>query len=64
MIEAAKGVNISYWSPWVLGEITEGMVLRSFEWFFKVRDAGGSVGKNAYLIFELMSLVSRSQSQL
>ena len=62
MLEAAKGANIMYFSPWVVSTITEGMVLRSFEWFFKVRDSGGSLAKCAYLVFELMCMVSQSQA--
>ena len=52
----AKGLTDSYWSPLAIPEMTEEIVVRSFDWFEKVR-AHDKIGKEAYLIFEVMQKV-------
>ena len=54
----AKGLTNSYWSPLAIPEMTEEIVVRSFKWFDQVSAVEGSIGDNAYLIFEVMQKVS------
>ena len=55
--EKAKGLTESYWSPLAIPEMTEEIVVRSFDWFEQVRAVGGKIGDEAYLIFEVMQKV-------
>lgn len=57
----AHGSTNSYWSPLAIPEMTEGLVVRSFEWFDNVSAVKGSVKDNAYLIFEVMQKVESAQ---
>ena len=56
-IGQAQGLTNSYWSPLAIPEMTEEVVVRSFEWFYKVSAAEGSIKDNGYLIFEVMQKV-------
>lgn len=59
-IGQAQGLTNSYWSPLALPEMTEGLVVRAFEWFDTVSAAEGSIKDNGYLIFEVMQKVKKS----
>lgn len=63
-IGQAQGLAISYWSPLAIPEMTEELVVRSFEWFDNVSAAEGSIKDNAYLIFEVMQKVTSAQTPL
>ena len=56
----AQGLANSYWSPLAIPEMTEGLVVRAFEWFDTVSAAKGSIKDNGYLIFEVMQKVRSS----
>ena len=58
-IGEAKGLTNSYWSPVALPELTKEIVTRSFDWYDSVCDEDGSIGDNAYLIFEIMQKVTK-----
>lgn len=57
----AQGLTNSYWSPLAIPEMTEGLVVRAFEWFDTVSAAEGSIKDNGYLIFEVMQKVKSTQ---
>ena len=61
-IGQAQGLTNSYWSPLAIPEMTEEVVVRSFEWFDKVSAAEGSIKDNGYLIFEVMQKVRPAQT--
>jgi len=61
-----KGTATSYWSPIVIPELTEEIIVKSFDWYDKVVATGGSIKDCGYLVFELFctrdSLTSRIDS--
>ena len=46
-----------FWSPLILRDITEDIILNAVKWFDTIDTYGGSLGRCTFLIFELLATV-------